>query len=162
MVRTAKRGGSEEMASVTRDLAGAPAAWGLARRTDHEDPCPRRRQRTAHSAEADAGQAHDGRSADDMLAGLGEGQILLADRGYDSDALRARLARQGAGANIKPMPNRVGVPSFSAYLYPSVISSNASSTNLSISARWRRATKSTTPTTSPSPNSPPSEYGSGL
>ena len=27
------------------------------------------------------GQAHDGRSADDMLAGLGEGQILLADRG---------------------------------------------------------------------------------
>ena len=63
------------------------------------------------------GQAHDGRSADDMLASLGEGQILLADRGYDSDALRARLARQGAWGNIKPMPNRVNVPSFSAYLY---------------------------------------------
>ena len=63
------------------------------------------------------GQAHDGRSAGDMLAGLGEGQILLADRGYDSDALRARLASQGAWGNIKPMPNRVNVPSFSAYLY---------------------------------------------
>jgi transposase len=63
------------------------------------------------------GQAHDGRSADDMLAGLGEGQILLADRGYDSDALRARLATQGAWGNIMPMPNRVNVPAFSAYLY---------------------------------------------
>ncbi len=64
-----------------------------------------------------AGQAHDGRSADDMLAGVGQGQILLADRGYDSDALRSRLASQGAWGNIKPMPNRVNVPSFSAYLY---------------------------------------------
>ncbi len=52
-----------------------------------------------------------------MLKGLGEGQILLADRGYDSDALRQRLASQGAWGNIKPMPNRVNVPSFSAYLY---------------------------------------------
>jgi len=64
-----------------------------------------------------AGQAHDGRSADDMLEGLGQGQILLADRGYDSDALRARLARHGAWGNIKPMPGRVNVPAFSAYLY---------------------------------------------
>ena len=63
------------------------------------------------------GQAHDGRSADDMLDGLGQGQILLGDRGYDSDALRTRLASQGAWGNIKPMPNRVNVPCFSAYLY---------------------------------------------
>ena len=64
-----------------------------------------------------AGQAHDGRSASDMLDGLGQGQILLADRGYDSDALRARLQSQGAWGNIKPMPGRVNVPSFSRYLY---------------------------------------------
>jgi transposase len=64
-----------------------------------------------------AGQAHDGRSADDMLEGLGQGQILLADRGYDSDALRARLIGRGAWGNIKPMPGRVNVPAFSAYLY---------------------------------------------
>ena len=50
------------------------------------------------------GQAHDGRSADDMLDGLGKGQILLADRGYDSDDLRSRLASKGAWGNIKPMP----------------------------------------------------------
>lgn len=29
------------------------------------------------------GQAHDGRSAVDMLDGIGDGQILLADRAYD-------------------------------------------------------------------------------
>jgi transposase len=34
------------------------------------------------------GQAHDGRSAADMLDAIGEDQILLADRAYDSDALR--------------------------------------------------------------------------
>ena len=63
------------------------------------------------------GQAHDGRSARDMLAGLGEGDILLADRAYDSDELRQSTADQGAWANIKPMPNRVNVPIFSAFLY---------------------------------------------
>ncbi len=63
------------------------------------------------------GQAHDGKSAADMLGGLGDGQILLADRAYDSDALRANLAARGAWANVKPMPGRVNVPSFSRYLY---------------------------------------------
>jgi transposase len=87
------------------------------------------------------GQAHDGRSADDMLASLGEGQILLADRGSDSDALRARVARQGAWGNIKPMPHRVNVPSFSAYLYRFRNLVNASSINSSISAPSRPAEK---------------------
>jgi hypothetical protein len=38
-----------------------------------------------------------------MLDGLGQGQILVADRGYDSDALMARLARQG-GATSNQCP----------------------------------------------------------
>jgi transposase len=63
------------------------------------------------------GQAHDGRSAADMLAGLGPGQILMADRAYDSDALRQTMTAQGAWANIKPMPGRVNVPPFSPFLY---------------------------------------------
>ena len=63
------------------------------------------------------GQAHDGRSANDMLASLGKGQILLADRAYDSDALRHDLASRGAWANVKPMPNRKNVPAFSGFLY---------------------------------------------
>jgi transposase len=63
------------------------------------------------------GQAHDGRSAAGMLAGLGPGQILMADRAYDSDALRQTMKAQGAWANIKPMPGRVRVPAFSPFLY---------------------------------------------
>ena len=49
------------------------------------------------------GQAHDGRSADDMLGGLGDGDILLAER--------------GAWACVKPMPNRKNIPPFSPFLY---------------------------------------------
>ena len=63
------------------------------------------------------GQAHDGRSAADMLGEIGDGQVLLADRAYDSDALRQSLADHGAWANIKPMPNRKNIPAFSAFLY---------------------------------------------
>ena len=63
------------------------------------------------------GQAHDGRSAADMLDGIAEDQILLADSGYDSDALRQSLQARGAWANIKPMPTRKRVPAFSSFLY---------------------------------------------
>ena len=63
------------------------------------------------------GQAHDGRSADGLLDSMEAGDILLADRGYDSDALRNQMAARGAWANIKPMPNRKNVPAFSAFLY---------------------------------------------
>lgn len=63
------------------------------------------------------GQAHDGRSAQDMLAALTAGQILLADRACDSDALRQTLDQRGAWANIKPMPGRKNVPAFSPFLY---------------------------------------------
>ena len=63
------------------------------------------------------GQAHDGRSATDMLGGLGAGQTLLADRAYDSDALRETLADRGAWANVKPMRRRVNIPAFSPFLY---------------------------------------------
>ena len=63
------------------------------------------------------GQAHDGRSAHDMLEAIADGQVLLADRAYDADALRQSLKQRGAWANIKPMPNRKNIPAFSAFLY---------------------------------------------
>ena len=50
------------------------------------------------------GQAHDGRSADDMPDTVGNGQTLIADAGYDSDRLRAEINRRKA--KCKPMPNR--------------------------------------------------------
>lgn len=64
-----------------------------------------------------AGQAHDGRSATDLIDNVGPGQILLADRAYDSDAMRKTLADRGAWANVKPMPGRKNVPAFSPFLY---------------------------------------------
>lgn len=63
------------------------------------------------------GQAHDGRSAADMFETIVAGNILLADRAYDSDALRGAMAERGARANVKPMPNRVNIPLFSPRLY---------------------------------------------
>ena len=63
------------------------------------------------------GQAHDGRSAADLLQSIGPGPVLLADRAYDSDALRLSLKEQGVWANIKPLSRRVDVPSFSPFLY---------------------------------------------
>lgn len=63
------------------------------------------------------GQAHDGRSADDMLSSVQAGHILLADRAYDSDRLRADLKARGAWANVRAMPNRLSPPAFSRFLY---------------------------------------------
>lgn len=42
---------------------------------------------------------------------------LLADRAYDSDAMRASLKSRGAWACVKPMPNRKNIPPFSRFLY---------------------------------------------
>jgi transposase len=63
------------------------------------------------------GQAHDGRSAADMFDTIVTGNILLADRAYDSDRLRKDLAARGAWANVRPMPHRANSPAFSAWLY---------------------------------------------
>ena len=63
------------------------------------------------------GQAHDGRSAEDMLGALPRKCVVLADRGYDSDALRARIAAQGATANIRPLGHRTHPPAFSPRVY---------------------------------------------
>ena len=46
-----------------------------------------------------------------------EGNILLADRAYDSDALRQTLADRGAWANIRPTSRRKNIPAFSPFLY---------------------------------------------
>lgn len=52
-----------------------------------------------------------------MLGTLGPDCILLADRGYDSDALRAKISERGAYANIRPLGHRVDPPAFSPRVY---------------------------------------------
>ena len=64
-----------------------------------------------------AGQAHDGRTAADMFETLAAGQVLLADRAYDSDALHEKMAARGVIANIRLMPTRKRFPAFDRKLY---------------------------------------------
>ena len=54
-----------------------------------------------------------------MLEAIGPGQMLLADRAYDSDALRRSLAQRGATAVIKPLRHRNPAPPFDADAYRS-------------------------------------------
>ena len=53
-----------------------------------------------------AGQAYDGHAALDMLTALPAGARLLADRAYDSNAIRTLIGVQGATAVIPSMPRR--------------------------------------------------------
>jgi transposase len=63
------------------------------------------------------GEAHDNRLASKHLAGLRPGSMLLADRGYDADWIRAFVRQRGAWANIPPRSNRKEMISFGPYLY---------------------------------------------
>src|SRR2546430_7792749 len=64
-----------------------------------------------------AGEAHDNRLAGKLLSRLKSGAMLLADRGYDADWIRALVRQHGAWANIPPMRNRTETLCFSPYLY---------------------------------------------
>src|ERR1700730_7410000 len=52
------------------------------------------------------GEAHDNRLCSVLLTGLHPRTMLLADRGYDADWIRALASQQGAWANIPPKRNR--------------------------------------------------------
>ena len=67
--------------------------------------------------ELSAGQIHDSKPALQMLKGVQEGCIILADKAYDSDALRNMAKDKNAWANIPPKVNRKKVFSFSKWLY---------------------------------------------
>lgn len=62
-------------------------------------------------------QIADCTKADALIDGLGEGAILLADKGYDSNAIRAKAAERKAWANIPPKTNRKGTFVFSPWVY---------------------------------------------
>ncbi|SDA99817.1 transposase, partial [Sinorhizobium sp. NFACC03] len=55
--------------------------------------------------------------ADALTDELGEGDILLADKGYDTNAIRAKAAERKAWANIPPKRNRKGSFVFSRWVY---------------------------------------------
>jgi transposase len=64
-----------------------------------------------------AGQAHDGPVAHTMLDRLTPEAIVLADKAYDAEGIRALIQAQGAVPNIPPKSNRRVKPDFSENLY---------------------------------------------
>lgn len=64
-----------------------------------------------------AGQSHDGAAVEDLLAPLNGDGVLLADRAYDSDALRETALRHGFWANIPSKSNRIAPHHFNKTLY---------------------------------------------
>ena len=63
------------------------------------------------------GEAHDNQLCSTLLTGLQPRTMLLADRGYDADWIRAFNTGRGAWANIPPKRNRKDPICFSPYLY---------------------------------------------
>ncbi len=64
-----------------------------------------------------AGQAHDGRMAEPLLQSISKGAILLADKAYDTNAIRAFAKQRQAWANIPAKSNRRGSFPFSQWVY---------------------------------------------
>ena len=67
--------------------------------------------------ELTAGQAGDAPAAETLLEELSSGATLIADRAYDTDAVRGFAAARGAWANIPPRSIRKQAFSFSGWVY---------------------------------------------
>jgi len=63
------------------------------------------------------GQAGDAPAASPLLCALAPGATLVADRAYDTDAIRRFAATRGAWANIPPRVIRKDSFSFSGWVY---------------------------------------------
>jgi transposase len=63
------------------------------------------------------GQAGDAPVAPDLLTDLRAGATLIADRAYDTDAIRALATERGAWANIPPRVTRKGSFAFNRWVY---------------------------------------------
>jgi transposase len=73
------------------------------RRHHHKDPRAGRRERPSGLLLISPGEAHDASCADALLNGLENGAVVIADKAYDADNIRAHIRHQGAVPNI---PNR--------------------------------------------------------
>ena len=67
--------------------------------------------------EVTPGEAHDNRLCSALLRGLEPKAMVIADRGYDADWIRALVNQQGAWANIPPKRNCKDPICFSPHLY---------------------------------------------
>ena len=63
------------------------------------------------------GQAADCRAAEILLRGLPPSTLVMADRAYDTNAVRRQIEDQGAVPNTPPKRTRRGKSCFSPVLY---------------------------------------------
>ena len=63
------------------------------------------------------GQAGDAPAGLDLIDDLAPGAILIADRAYDTNAIRDHAAACGAWANVPPRTIRKGTFAFSRFVY---------------------------------------------
>ncbi|QRG08962.1 transposase [Xanthobacter dioxanivorans] len=75
-----------------------------------------------------AGQAGDAPAGRELLARFPPGGILLADKAYDTDAIRAEMAERSTFAKVPPRVIRKRTFAFSPWLYRQRTTSNVSST----------------------------------
>ena len=137
-----------------------PDAWALARRTDHQDPHGRGRQRQSHRPEAERrpGWAQRRRSAGQCRPQSDPARRpRLRQRRFAGRPGRAGRVRQYQ-ADAAP-GERAGVQSVAI---AAATSSSASSASSSTPAPSPSASRSTTPTTSRSSNWPHRASGCGL
>ncbi len=92
-------------------------AWDAPGRPDHEDPCLGRRRGATDPSPA-YGRAGRRCAGGAGVAGhLPQGGILLADKAYDTDAIRAETAERGTFANVPARVIRKRTSLFSPWLY---------------------------------------------
>ena len=106
-----------------------------------------------------AGEAHDNRLALKLLSRLKSGAMLLADRGYDADWIRAAATKKGAWANIPPRCNHKEPICFSPHLYRARNLVDRFFTRSNNVGASRRAMTSSQQTTSHSSGLRQSDYG---
>ena len=108
------------------------------------------------------GEAHDNRLCPVLLAGLRPKTMVLADRGYDADWIRALVNEQGAWANIPPKRNRRDPICFSPYFIGRATLLSGSSTRSSNDDGSRPVVTSSRQTTLPSSSWRQSAFGYAL
>lgn len=87
-----------------REKGGSRRWWHgtFSWRADHQDPRVGRYRRSPYQHRPPPGQTHDSQPAPDLLEGMKQGAILLADKAYDSDAIREQLDEIDALATFRP------------------------------------------------------------
>jgi transposase len=109
-----------------------------------------------------AGEAHDNRLADKLLSRLNSWSMLLADRGYDADWIRALVVRKGRWPTFRPDATALSRSASARISIALATWSNGSSIRSSTVVGLQRATTSWRQTTSPSFSSRRSGYGCTL